>query len=157
VAPDASTDAGSSDGSDPSVTIGGFTSTSGGGTPTPAPACDPTVQPVQSVGITDVQMARVDSTGTIHLTDSFSSATDHKIMAVVGLDDKVAVKGTIITFVRILGCTYTPSQTYTLTKPLTHFEVQFQASAAKPFAPGHYRLRFYVNKKAGWDVAYDVQ
>jgi len=112
---------------------------------------------VQSVGITDVQMARVDSTGTIHLTDSFSSATDYKIMAVVGLDDKVAVKGTIITFVRILGCTYTPSQTYTIqTKPLTHFEVQFESTSSKPFPKGHYRLIFYLNKKAGWDISYDV-
>lgn len=111
---------------------------------------------MQQVGITDVQMARVDSSGTIHLTNSFSSATDRKIMAILALNDKVAVAGTLITFVRILGCTYTPSQTYTLTKPLTHFEVQFDATAGKPFALGHYRLRFYVNKQAGWDIAYDV-
>jgi hypothetical protein len=102
-------------------------------------------------------MARMDAAGTLHFTSSFSSATDRKIMAVVALNDKVAVTGTILTFVRILGCTYTPSQTYTLTRPLTHFEVQFDATAGKPFAPGHYRLRFYVNKKAGWDVAYDIR
>jgi hypothetical protein len=99
----------------------------------------------------------MDAAGTLHFTSSFSSATDRKIMAVVALNDKVAVTGTILTFVRILGCTYTPSQTYTLTRPLTHFEVQFDATAGKPFAPGHYRLRFYVNKKAGWDVAYDIR
>jgi hypothetical protein len=111
---------------------------------------------VRQVGITGVQMARVDASGIPHPTNSFSSATDRKIMAVVYLNDQVAVKGTVITFVRILGCTYTPSQTYTLTKPLSHFEVQFDATAGKPFTPGHYRLLFYLNKKPGWDVAYDV-
>lgn len=67
----------------------------------------------------------------------------------------MAVAGTVISFVRIFGCTYTPSQTYTLTKPLTHFEVEFSAGS-KPFAPGHYRLRFYLNNRAGADIAYDV-
>jgi hypothetical protein len=57
--------------------------------------------------------------------------------------------------VRILGCKYTPSQTYTATKALSHFEVEFNAST-QPFTPGHYRLRFYVNNKAGWDIAYDI-
>jgi hypothetical protein len=110
---------------------------------------------VQQVGITDARTARVNPDGSISFTTSFSSATDHKIMAVLGLDSNVAVGGTVITFVRIFGCKYTPSQTYTLTKPLTHFEVQF-ASGSQPFAPGHYRLRFYLNNKAGADIAYDI-
>jgi len=111
---------------------------------------------VQQVGITAARTARVNPDGSISYTSSFSSGTDHKIMAVLGLDSNVAGAGTVISFVRIFGCKYTPSQTYTLTKPLTHFEVQFDATAGKPFAPGHYRLRFYVNKQAGWDIAYDV-
>ena len=41
----------------------------------------------------------------IAITVGFSSATDHKIMAVLGLDSNVAVAGTVITFVRIFGCT----------------------------------------------------
>ena len=73
----------------------------------------------------------------------------------LALDDTKAVTGAVISFVRILGCTYTPSQTYTLTKPLTHFEVQFEGGG-KPFPPGHYRLRFYLNNKAGWDITYDT-
>lgn len=144
----------SSDGSDPSVTIGGFTS-SPGATPSPVASCNPTVPPVQQVGITDARTARVNPDGSISFTTSFSSATDQKIMAVLGLDSNVAVAGTVISFVRIFGCTYTPSQTYTLTKPLTHFEVEFSAGS-KPFAPGHYRLRFYLNNRAGADIAYDV-
>lgn len=72
------------------------------------------------------------------------------------LDDHVAVQGATITFVRIHGCTYTPSQAYTLTKPLTHFEVEFQAGPGKPFVPGHYQLVFYLNNKAGWVSSYDV-
>jgi hypothetical protein len=110
---------------------------------------------VQQVGITDARTARVNADGSISFTTSFSSATDHKIMAVLGLDSNVAVGGTVISFVRIFGCKYTPSQTYTLTKPLTHFEAEFSAGS-QPFAPGHYRLRFYLNNKAGADIAYDV-
>jgi hypothetical protein len=110
---------------------------------------------VQQVGITDARTARVNADGSISFTTSFSSATDHKIMAVLGLDSNVAVGGTVISFVRISGCKYTPSQTYTLTKPLTHFEAEF-SSGSQPFAPGHYRLRFYLNNKAGADIAYDV-
>jgi len=145
---------GSSDGSDPSVTIGGFTS-SPGATPSPVASCNPTVPPVQQVGITDARTARVNPDGSITFTTSFSSASDHKIMAVLGLDSNVAVAGSVITFVRIFGCKYTPSQTYTLTKPLTHFEVEF-SSGSQPFTPGHYRLRFYLNNKAGADISYDV-
>jgi len=100
-------------------------------------------------------VARVAPDGSLTFTSSFSSATDSRIMAVLALDDTKAVKGAVISFVRILGCTYTPSQTYTLTKPLTHFEVQFEAGS-KPFPPGHYRLRFYLNNKAGWDITYDI-
>lgn len=101
-------------------------------------------------------MNRVDGNGIPQPATSFSSASDFKIMAILLLDDHVAVKGATITFVRIFGCTYTPSQTYTLTKPLTHFEVQFLASPGKPFAPGHYQLVFYLNNKAGRVIAYDV-
>jgi hypothetical protein len=112
---------------------------------------------VRQVGILDGKVARVAPDGSLTFTSSFSSATDTKIMAVLALDDTLAVPGAVISFVRILGCTYTPSQTYQIkTKPLTHFEVQFQASSTKPFAPGHYRLRFYLNNKAGVDIAYDV-
>ncbi|HEY2668532.1 MAG TPA: hypothetical protein VGK51_17005 [Actinomycetota bacterium] len=110
---------------------------------------------MQQVGITDARTARVNADGSITFTTSFSSATDRKVMAVLGLDSNVAVAGAVISFVRIFGCKYTPSQTYTLTKPLTHFEVQF-ASGSQPFTPGHYRLRFYLNNKAGADIAYDV-
>jgi hypothetical protein len=145
---------GSSDGSDPSVTIGGFTS-SPGATPSPVASCNPTVPPVQQVGITDARTARVNPDGSITFTTSFSSAADTKIMAVLGLDSNVAVAGAVITFVRIFGCKYTPSQTYTLTKPLTHFEVEFSAGG-QPFTPGHYRLRFYLNNKAGADISYDI-
>lgn len=153
VAPDSSTGTGVDTGSDPSVTIGGITRVPG--SPTPAATCDPTVPPVQQVGIIGVQMARVDAAGTAQATTSFSSASDKKIIAVVSLNDHVAVTGTVLTFVRIQGCTYTPSQTYTLKRPLTHFYVEFDATT-KPFAPGHYRLRFYLNNKAGWDIAYDI-
>jgi len=146
---------GSSDGSDPSVTIGGFTTGSGGATPSPVASCNPTVPPVQQVGITVARTARVNPDGSISFTTGFSSATDRKIMAVLGLDSNVAVAGTVISFVRIFGCKYTPSQTYTLTKPLTHFEAEF-SSGSQPFTPGHYRLRFYLNNKAGADIAYDV-
>jgi hypothetical protein len=111
--------------------------------------------PVQQVGITGVQLARAGPGGTLQPTTSFSSASDRTILAILTLNDKVAVTGTVITFVRIFGCKYTPSPTYTLTRPLTHFEVEFTAST-QPFAPGHYQLLFYVNNKPGWTIAYDV-
>src|SRR4029077_15688665 len=89
----------SSDGSDPSVTIGGFTS-SPGATPSPVASCDPTVPPVQQVGITNARTARVNPDGSITFTTSFSSANDRKIMAVLGLGRKVAGAGGVIPLLR---------------------------------------------------------
>lgn len=137
------------------VTIDGFSPGPGNPTPQPAATCNPTVAAVSSVGITGVQTARVLANGALQPTTSFSSASDRKIVIVMTLDDHLVVTGTALSFVRIMGCKYTPSQTYTATRPLTHFEVAISAST-QPFAPGHYRLLFYVNNKAGYDFAYDV-
>jgi hypothetical protein len=149
--------AGTGAGGNPSVTIGGITSRPASPAPSPSPpaTCNPSLAPVQSVGITGVQTAHVAADGTIQPSSTFSSSTDRRIIIVVDLDPKVAVTGTVITFAQIFNCGYQPSPTYTLNHPLTYFYVELDAST-QPFTPGTYRLRFFVNKVAAWDTSYRV-
>jgi hypothetical protein len=144
-------------GADPSVTIGGISTEPASPAPSPSPSatCNPSLPPVQNVGITGVQTAHVAADGTIQPASTFSSSTDRRIIVVVDLDPNVAVTGTVITFAQIFNCGYQPSPTYTLNHPLTYFYVEFDAST-QPFTPGTYRLRFFVNKVAAWDTSYRV-
>jgi hypothetical protein len=149
--------AGTGTGGNPSVTIGGITTQPASPVPSPSPpaTCNPSLPPVQNVGITGVQTAHVAADGTIQPSSTFSSSTDRRIIIVVNLDPNVAVTGTVITFAQIFNCGYQPSPTYTLNHPLTYFYVELDASTA-PFTPGTYRLRFFVNKVAAWDTSYQV-
>ncbi|HWD07744.1 MAG TPA: hypothetical protein VHA57_01495, partial [Actinomycetota bacterium] len=125
------------------------------GPSSPTPACDATLPAVKDVGITGVQMGRVAADGSIQATSTFSAASDRKIIAVVTLNPQLAVTGTVIDYATIYGCSYHPSDTYTLTKPLTYFYAEFDA-ATTPFTPGTYHLRFFINSVAAWDVGYTI-
>lgn len=84
----------------------------------------------------------------------FYAASDPKIIAVATLQNLGA--GTTINYVHIHGTSYTPSPTITLKQPLKHFYIQFAAAAGKTLTPGHYRIRYYVNKQPAWDISYDI-
>jgi hypothetical protein len=146
---------------DPNVAVGPViqitpdTGVSPGASQGPPPTVAP--GPVGNPSITLVQMCTVlaadGSAGDPRTV--FYASTDTKVVAVATLNNLPA--GTQINFVHIHGNSYTPSSTTTLKTPLKHFYIQFAAAAGQTLKTGQYRIRYYVNGQAAYDISYEIR
>ena len=110
----------------------------------------------QAKAITKIEMARsLAKDGTAASAVTTFDSIDQQLVAVLTLANLDA--GTKISYTRYIDNKYVNSKTAVLKKRSKYFHFIFKPKTGATFAPGNYRMNFYVNEKAAGEISYAVK